>query len=291
VAAYEGTIPGSFDAGGRFVLPGEPENLSGRLEFRGSETSFCSLGVLGAEQQAPRPGDLLVIVSEPRPRAAVARRAAADPSLNSPGFTPDQCEALTDEREDGYAPRVAFAIARAFADHLELEPALLRERGPEGLPARLLTYELVRYCAAGMNMGFELRSRESYTVVGDATGFLHGVCAGEDGLCRACDGTFPGGRAYEEELFDNGVIAFRLAGQDQRDPTFALEIRPGRVGVLSADLGNVGSYYYAYGTLPVELRYEELSRTLFAVDNALKGLVLIPLDPFPTTLLGATHVY
>jgi hypothetical protein len=290
LASYEGIIPGSFDARGRLVLPGDTDNLSGRLEFRGGGGSFCSLGVLGADQQAPRPGDMLVIVSEPKAEATITRQekdAKLDPADR---FTYGQCEALTAEREDGYPPRIAFGISRSFDDRLELEPTLIPDRGPEGLSAGLLTYELVRYCMAGMLMDYEVRSRQSYTVVGDTSGFLHGVCVGEDGLCAACDGATAGGRAYEEQLFDNGVIAFRLAAQDERDPTFALEIRPGSVSVLSANIGYVGSYYYTYGTLPVELRYENASRTLFAVDTVLRGLVLIPLQPFPTSLLGATYI-
>lgn len=290
LASYEGIIPGSFDARGQFVLPGDTDNLSGRLEFRGGGGSFCSLGVLGAEQQAPRPGDMLVIVSEPQAESTVTRQekdAKLDPADR---FTYQQCEALTAEREDGYPPRIAFGISRSFDDRLELEPNLIPDRGPEGLSAGLLTDELVRYCMAGMLMAYEVRSRQGYTVVGDTSGFLHGVCAGEDGLCAPCQRTSPGGRAYEEQLFDNGVIAFRLAAQDDRDPTFALEIRPGSVSVLSANIGYVGSYYYTYGTLPVELRYENASRTLFAVDTVLRGLVLIPLQPFPSSLLGATYI-
>ena len=292
-AGYEGKIPGSFNARGRFVLPADPDNLSGRLQLWGSEGDYCDLGVLGAEQQAPRPGDMLVILPEALPGSTIEYRAGKDPDLN-PGdarFVPADCNALTEQLEDETVPRVALPIARSFSDHLELEEKLIADWGPVAPSDLPLTYELVRYCTGGLPVSYEIRSRQSYIVVGETSGFLHGVCAGPDGLCGACDATYPAGRAYEDEVFDNGVIAFRLARQKNRDPSFALEIRPGSITKVSVDLGNVGSYYYTYGTLPVELRYEPVNGNLFAVDQVVRGLVRIPLQPFPSSLLGATYIF
>ena len=295
LAAYEGTIPGSFDARGRFVLPTHSDNLSGRLELWSDAGAFCHLGVMGGEQLAPRPGDMLVIASAPLPEPVIRAKAEdseENPELNPNNrFVPAHCAALTEERDDGTAPRVALPIVRSFSDHLELQENLVRERGPEGLADSLLTYELVRYCTAGLPVSYQIDTRETYAVVGETSGFLHGVCAGPDGLCGTCDASLPIGRAYEKQLFDNGAIAFRLAPQENRDPTFALEIRPEAITTVSVNLGNVGSYYYTYGTLPVELRYEPVSFSLFAVDQALRGLVRIPLQPFPQSLLGATYVF
>jgi hypothetical protein len=270
VATYEGAIPGSAGYRGRFGETDGPESI----QFLG-ETPFCSRGVLK--------GDLLVVTSEPQP-VSVIESALKNHLLDNPrDFKPADCSRLTETRSDGAAPRVAFQIDDAFQNHLVIHSALYRNREPERLPRYGNGYEFLKFCMAGMLMEFEVHPLATYTVVGDGSQFLHSVYADKDDSYRCKDRQTPNknGRAIEGTLYQNSTIAFLLPSQKTHPVGFGLAIKLTGVSTLGLNIGNYTSSYGVYGTLPVELRYSPVNQTLYAVDTALRGLVLIPLSPFP----------
>jgi hypothetical protein len=152
---------------------------------------------------------------------------------------------------------------------------------------------------------YEVRTNKTFAVTGGTSGFLHDVItAAQDHRCeRGRNGPFRG-RAFAGFRFQNGLVSFKIgvdkeeAGDDEGDgvrqvwePGLALQVDVGNIPKLAVSLGNVGSPFFTHGTLPVELRYDPITQTLFAIDIALRGLVLVPVTPsFPSSLSGVDYV-
>lgn len=267
IASYEGTIPGTVGYQGRF---GEPDPF----QFTG-ETLFCSKGVMD--------GDLLVVTSEPRPIREIEGALRTNPSGNPYKFKPADCSRLTETRSDGTKPRVAFNIIEAYQDHLVIDSKLYNDRKPEKLPKHGSQYEFVQFCMADMLMKFDVRPKETYTVVGDSSQFLHSVYADKNDSNRCKDRQTPNknGRGVKGALYQNATVAFMVPDEKTPPVGFGLAITLSGVNRLGLNIGSYTSSYGVSGILPVELRYSPVNQTLYAVDIAVRGLVLIPLSPFP----------
>jgi hypothetical protein len=277
-ALYEGTIPGTAGSKGRF------ETTAGELTFS-AETPFCSRGVMA--------GDLLVITSEPQSEDVI-NGAVADKALKNPSrFDPDDCAKLTKELASGAPARVAFEITDAFQNHLVIRNTMVNNKStrPENLPS--YGYAFVQFCMADMLMKFEVRTQNSYTVVGGGSQFLHEIYANPDDGNRCTDrATNPllTGRARENELFENPTVAFKLAAQPAHPVGLGLLISITGVDKLGLNIGSYTSSYTVYGTLPVELRYNPANQILYAVDTAVRGVVEIPLSPFPANSSNGVYI-
>ncbi|MEM9730452.1 MAG: hypothetical protein AAF997_17865, partial [Myxococcota bacterium] len=172
-ATWEGTIPNSQGGLGRFAT--EPsnsdlENTTGRWLIAG-DVPFCEVGVLGEGIELPGYPELAAD-APPNTEYSGDRLLITGPLPNIASSEDPECESLFEDIEDEIEDfPVWFPIVRAFNNELEL--------GPSPNPSRY-TFEQVLACFTGFTE-YEIRTRNSYAVVGTFTGFAHRVIpAGDD---------------------------------------------------------------------------------------------------------------
>lgn len=256
---YEGPIPQTAHGNGRYVRAADPTNASGGLELVVDAADFCAAGV--------EDGDQVVITS---------------PLVNDRGTEKDsdrckELKKLADEVDDD---RVLIPVVRAFSDRL-----MLSERGVR-VGSRARSIDDILDCAAGAPLAFYVRAgRQAYTVVGSRSGFVHPVVRRADGRCVVPADADPlhAGRAYADQVFQNGRVAFipRRPAEDEADPR--MDSGVGFRLVTPAAKLVFDATQVRYGTslvMPADLRYSDLDRRLYLIDILSRGLVLIPLDPF-----------
>ncbi len=273
-------VPGHAYAYGRFAEP-DFNDPTASLEFNGE----ANLEMV--------PGDLLVIKSTPQEDETIelAHEIKRKKDDGVKGFNVDDCEKLTKPLSDGYPPRIAFQIVKAYQDHLVIDKQLIPDQRPEELPRNSRTYEFIQFCMAHMLMKFEVRVHNAYTVLNNAPSFLHNVVATDDKRCWPGSDPLRNSRAYERIEFRNRDIAFKLAAQGTRIPGFGFEIVVPNVSKVMVDIGSFGYPYPDYGNLPVTLVYDALYNRILVVDMGLRGLVPIEIDEaFPDTLATGSAV-
>jgi hypothetical protein len=144
----------------------------------------------------------------------------------------------------------------------------------------------VNKCFGDMLMTFEVRTLEGYTVLGtNSAGFVHRVKRDEaSGRC-VVDTTQDArrtGRAYGGTPFDNGRVAFQI--RDRRlelDSRLLLGLSPtARKALLDASSASGA----LVAVVPGDLRWSDTDSMLYLVDVAARGLIEIPVDPFPTSV-------
>jgi len=232
-------------------------------------------------------GDMLVITASPPDDSTieVAYTQNENKYEVEKHFEIDDCEKLTKSLSDGYLPRIAFPIVKAYEDRLVIEPDLIAAARPEELPRRSRTYEFIRYCMAHMLMKFEVRVQNAYTVRSTIPNYTHDVTVSDDKRCQPGSDPLRNSRAYERVEFRNRDIAFKLAAQETRTRNLRLSIEVDRVYKVAVDLGTLGYPYADYGNLPVSVMYDDLYNRILVVDMGLRGLVSIPIEnEFPDTL-------
>jgi hypothetical protein len=237
------------------AIPGATGGL-GRFDptdgsFRATGARFCDRGVSGD-------AEWLVITSDP----PAAREGESDPCTI---FRPDAI---------GREPVIGFAIEMAQQDILTLGAATLG------------TYNLddARGCF-GELMTWEIWSRDSYTVAGGATGYVHDVEGGPDAedACTRPDPAAPmPGRAVPGVLFDNGVIRFLIPPFGMMQPeaeeltrlSFPVAQVPDPLVIVRPSTG------VPVTTLPGALRFNTVDESLYVIDSASSaGLVRVGLAP------------
>lgn len=287
----EGTIPGTSDfRGTKFEVQGDEV-------VWGVSTSMCGAGVLA--------GDQLVI-------AAVPDELTREKLQEQP-----ECLAFIEMMEDGEDQRVlGFEILEASDRELRVADQVLRASELEGLPSRLS--ELVDcFPPPGdvggdeipfgerQAIGYEVRSLNSFVVVGSRAGFLHAV-EEIDGKCvdtaalmsgsnrspraKICE-PLPEGESspeLDECRFNNGHIAVRLEIENFGDLPW--ESRPFlRISLfppsdhLTLD-AQVVSGRSQTGVLPARLRYSDTDLRLYMIDPQQRGLLPVRVDNFPSVL-------
>ncbi len=292
-AVYEGLIPNTFGGDGQASLPGSTDNISGAPELQAAAMDFCGAGVLGDDDvgaafegvncsadaaQQPPLGDQLVI------RSPILGKAGLDllePGLGKADIT--KCADAAKALEDDPTLALAFGIRRAYRDRLVISDRLVKPVG------KLRSYEDVLRCVGPDPLSFEVNTRGMFRVHGGQSGFQHRVHATAVGRCVVDPGAdaLLRGRARFGCTFRNRSVAFRIrplasAGQTL-DPGVALLIQtvtPAVHLLLNANAVGLG------GTtvVPSELRYSDADGWLYLVDIANRGLVPIPLDPFPAAV-------
>jgi hypothetical protein len=165
----------------------------------------------------------------------------------------------------GVRPRVAFAIASARQDELTLGEAL-----------GAYTIADVRGCFPGA-FAFEVRVRGSFTVQGAVTGMRHATVADSGGACvldvtRAEERQ---GRAFPDQAFDNGFVAFTISDFDPDSPP-----EEGAFSGLNFSIGNLpATLALDVGSIPAALKYLSADQRLYSVDASRRGLFQIDLNP------------
>jgi len=251
VAEYEGAIPQAKGRRGR-LLPTSPTMIG--------EYSFCSAGVLGAEDtqgladnvpERPYAGDQLLITSE----------------LDS--AAPDECQSVIENDETGRRTGPAFAIQRAYADRIEL--------GGQTLGENPFAYDLITRCF-GEFIEYEVRVRGAYAVVSDIAGFLHRVRESTDRRCAVNVNlrVTRQARALPNVVYRDPWVTFSLGPLPEGIGTATFQFELGRVpSKLGLDLGG-----NRIGVLPASMQYNPFDQYLYVVDSATEGLSRIQLHEF-----------
>jgi hypothetical protein len=288
VAVFEGVIPGSR-AGDAHV-----EASEGGYELQQTEARFCEHGVLGEDALTPNPGDRLNVVG-PLPSDDAIR--AAEPHRGGDTFENDvvaACKRLVSARDNTDTPEpIAFPIRAAYDDRLVLSPDLVTR--PMQVPRSFESdMQFVKKCFGGRPLSYEIRAGSGWLVLSpNDSRFSHRVRAEESTKhCvedQALDRRF-NARAYSNESFDNGSVAFRIVDEGQppkRNTTFLVGLKSTtQKTVLNATITVNTSVVAA---IPVDLRWSDQDDALYMVDVASRGLVQILMDPFP--IGGATRSF
>jgi uncharacterized membrane protein YgcG len=284
LAIYEGAIPGTNGGHGRFVDTTSGDNLTGSLEFQG-EALFCGAGVLGGEDIGDgHEGDQIQITSE-FPAAQFADQVRQHPDLAE---LRDDCEILVRAR-DVEKTAIAFRIKQAYADRLVIEDTLIER--PRDLKRSRADYAFVQQCFLDMLLSFEVHVSKSYTVLSQtAASFRHRVVADPtSNRCVVNQELDPRrtSRAYEGVVFDNGFVSFKTSAKAPPEPLTRLRLLSGStVPKLILDASSL-SGATVYGVLPVELKYSDIDQHLYVVDVTARGLIPVPLAPFPSAVLSS----
>lgn len=284
-AVYQGVIPGSRGGEGRLMQTDDQVEML-------ADGRFCALGVLGADQLEKNVGDRLNVVG---PLATASAIAAAEPHARDENSTLGRtfesdtlaaCKKLVSDRDSADSPvPIAFTIQEAYADRLVLSSNLVK-KPPPGLGAEFQNdAQFVRKCFGGMPLTYEVRVGSGYLVLGhDRAGFVHRVVAEEGtGHCvqDASQGPRLTGRAHENEPFDNGHVTFQIrgGGPPKLDTTLVLALLSSAPkAVVNA---SVAVNQQVIASIPVDLRWSDGDDRLYVVDIASRGLLQIPVDPWP----------
>ncbi|MFI5305731.1 MAG: hypothetical protein ACHQ53_00185, partial [Polyangiales bacterium] len=294
-ATYEGFVPGTLGAGGHFSAPGSADNVSGAPELV-ADGEFCKAGVLGDDDVAAAPADAdcdMPDPAEPTGDQLIIKTALLGKNgISDARATPKalaervaKCDSATKAMTDDTTLAIGLPIRRAYRDRLILSHGLTHAVGS------LHTYEDLESCLRNpgdpeLPLSYEVRTRRSFSVVGDQSGFMHRVKAGADGRCAVDPTTDPllRGRLRMGCTYRNRSLALRLVppgpGEPEPAPGVRLTIRtntPATPLVLNAN--NVG--FGGAIVVPTALRYSDPDRRLYMVDIQDRGLVPIPLEPFP----------
>lgn len=268
-AVYEGPLPGTLGGRGRFIPKSSPDNQTGALEFVG-DTAFCEAGVLGDDQL--QTGDQLVITS-PLPTDALRDELKLEELSASER---DLCNRLVDARTAN-ENLIAFGIRRAFADRVQVTTELTVPRAAKA------TWVQVSKCFAGLPLTYQVHARDSF-IVRDlgALGFRHRVIAQPDTkLCVLDETQDPKrtSRARRGEIFDNGLISFKLRAGNFAPLTvltLASASNTPKLFVRAADSTGATGWQ---GVMPIDLRYSSTDQHLYIVDSTVRGLMRVSLDP------------
>jgi hypothetical protein len=283
IASWEGALPGSRGGEGRLTSSEDGAELV-------SPGRFCGLGVQGSEQLRDeagdaRAGDRVVILSDLPPDSAI-RNAAPNGGDAFEDSVVEACKSMVRERDrDEDAVPIELEIREAFDDRLVLSPNLVTRR--TGLPSEFANEaEFVNKCFGNTQLTYELRAGDAYLVVGrNNAGFLHRVEAEEGSGRCVVDETQDAkrnGRAYENERFDNGRVAFQIRnGLPERDT--ALLLRLGSNTPKTVVNASVSVNDQVIAAIPTDLRWSTADNVLYMVDIASRGLLQIPVDLFPTS--------
>jgi hypothetical protein len=284
LAVYEGAIPGANGGHGRFVESTSGDNVTGSLEFQG-EVRFCGAGVLGSDDIGDgHDGDQIQITSE-FPAAQFADRVRQHPELAE---LRDDCQILVNAR-DADKTAIAFPIKQAYADRLVIGETLVET--PRDLKRGRADYAFVQQCFLDMLLSFTVHVSKSYTVLSQtAASFRHRVVADPtNNRCVVNQEQDPTrtSRAYEGVVFDNGFVSFKTLAKAPPEPLTRLRLLSASAAPkLILDVTAL-SGATVFGVLPVELKYNDLDQNLYVVDITARGLIPVPLAPFPSAVFSS----
>jgi hypothetical protein len=261
---FEGTIPFTGTTGANF--DGDALLL---------RSNPCDRGVIGSAQ-VPEEGYLSDYAGD-----AVAITADLPPSILN---TDDdellaRCEELTQRTTAGETTPVRIEITRAlsrpeepYAGRLELGEVLEPADGG-------FTLDDVRACFPEL-LEVEVRARDAFLVRSSRAGFSTPIVDGAGGECtvdpeRVARGEI--GRAFFGETYRSPFVAFRLGGRPDNIGRPTLEITIGDVPPsLTIDVSSLGGADAP--SLLTTLVYNEVDERLYAVDQAVQGLLRIRLN-------------
>jgi hypothetical protein len=287
VAIYQGLIPGS--RGGEGLLA----ETDGRVELQQSEGRFCELGVLGEDDLPGKSGDRVNVLGALAPDSTIQNTEPHARNRNSTlgrSFESDvvaACKKLVADRDKTDAPvPIALTIEQAFEDRLVLSPNLVNR--PAGLaPDFENDWQFVNKCFGGMPLTYQVRAGAGWVVLGrDTAGFIHRVRAEEGtGHCiqDPAQDLRRNGRAYENEPFNNGFVAFQIlpAGSTPPNIDTSLVLRLLTSTPKTTMNASITVNSQVVASIPVDLRWSQDDGTLYMVDIASRGLLQIGVDPWP----------
>jgi hypothetical protein len=290
-AIYEGVLPTAIENRGSFVLPDDPDNKTGGLELL-SDSDSCAAGVLGEEDvaadyaegcdvPADPAGDQVVITSRPLDRDYLAQLDRGDED------TLELCAALQNELAANPRLRVAFEIRRAFRDRLVVREVMIRAIGDAK------RFADIRACYED-TISFSVNSQDAFTVWGAESGFQHRVRANPVGRCQVDPAGDPlrVGRARLGCEFRNHSLQFRLGPAPPGDRVQLIGVELAVSFTSRASKLVMRAYDLGFGNASVvaqQLRYSDVDGRLYLVDINERGLLPIPLDPFPPALSTAAQ--
>jgi hypothetical protein len=282
-AVFEGVLPTSVENRGHFV-PNGPE--TGGLELE-TDSDPCRAGVLGSEDMQPDypedcaarndpTGDQVVLTSRPLDRDNLALIDRDDED------TLQLCAALESELRDNPRFRVAFEIRRAYEDRLVVREAMVRSIGDAK------RFADIRPCYPE-TISFAVHTRDAFTVWGAQSGFQHRVRANTAHRCVIDPDpalALRSGRARPGCEFRNSSLQFKLAEPPGDAQLAGVELitsfnsRAIKLVMRAYDLG-----FGSASVVTEQLRYSDVEGgALYMVDINDRGLLPIPLDPFPSAL-------
>lgn len=273
---WQGAIPGTASTAGNL----QPLDADGVVVID-TGIELCSRGALAADGAAAVPagqgepeegyaGDLVAITS-PLPDATESDVACR--SLVGLETSDTQRPVLLPIREIVTAPSGGSRIVIA-AD----APVVDRDG---------MTVQDVLRCFAPTAdteelVGFDVRVREGYAVVGSRTGFAHRVVrVGDRCEVDVTQDPLQQGRAFVGRRFDSERLALSLVypataiGRPDLTISFTVTDAPNQLFVSLAAVGSTTST----GTLPTEIVWNALDQRLYAIDEVRRGLVRIPISP------------
>ncbi|MBX7194728.1 MAG: hypothetical protein K1X94_21920 [Sandaracinaceae bacterium] len=276
-AAWQGAISGTASSTGNFS---RLDDGSIALDAR---VDFCAAGVLGAAQVASAPapesgfgGDVIAITN----------------TLTSTMAEVDRCKAVVGIEGSSQSPRpvlVPIASSSTRPDGL-LEPyrgrlifdasAPVLDRATAGL-----TLEDVLTCFGDQLVRFDVRVRDSFSVIGSRSGQRHRVIRADDGTCEV-DETLSvsrQSRAQAGALFANDLVAFQIAARPSTDST-ELRVTIGTVpATLNLDVGAVASSTSRGLALPSDIVWSSVYERMYIVDVERRGLIELTMQPLVYT--------
>ncbi|MFK7986139.1 MAG: hypothetical protein AB8I08_08910, partial [Sandaracinaceae bacterium] len=269
-ASWNATVPNTGSTGANLsVVDGE-----NRIETR---SFYCNLGVIGSED-VPEEGALSGYKGD-----VVAITSDLPPSILE--GDPDEltfCESLTQRTVAGTTTPIVLPLlsAREPAEGEILDSYNGRlVVGDPIVPADGgFTFADVQRCFPEL-LEVELRVQDTFVVSSTRAGFRNPIVRGDDGQCvvdaeREAAGLR--GRAFCGASFGTPEVAFAFGACDDVDENAILEMTVSEVPVpLTVDVSSAGGS--AQASLLENLVYNEVDERLYAVDQAVQGLLRIRL--------------
>jgi hypothetical protein len=283
-ASFEGRIPGTLDVAALAATTSAEFNYTSVS----TRVDMCDAGVLGSEEIEPEyeasgcsggtpTGDQLVVLE---------RLATTPDARMYAGLNAKQRQACADAGKAIEATptlAIAFEIRRAFRDQLVIRTNKLAH----DITPDFADYAAVLRCLGSGPINFEVRTWKSSTVTGVHAGFPHRVKTEPDGRCVFDPDADPllRGRAWAGCAFRNRTIAFALQTlEEDKLLPFATLVIGNQTSAVKLVLNANASSYTNLSVVPVQLRYNAVDQRLYLVDISDRGLMPIPVNPFPPSV-------
>jgi len=261
------------------------------LPLDGEEGADGGVGGIDAEPVEAPAGDQLIVRSAVLDESRLRELHEKSMSRGQLDALLERCASMRDAREETDAPPIAFEIRVAYQDRLVVRRSMVT---PIGMVS---DYTQVLECLGPGPLELDVRTLDSFVVLGSQSGFQHRVVKREnDGRCTVDAKVDPlrTGRAWRGCEFRNRKLQLRpsLGGGDRPDR------EPPRGLVLQLDLATSGvtmsfdARRQSLGVsalVPTMLKYNAINRYLYLVDSYRGGLIPISTDPFPETAGGSFY--
>lgn len=279
-ATWQGALLGTAATTGNFTtLDDGTVALDARVDF-------CASGVLGSTQalSAPAPegeltgGDVVAITTTLTATMAADERCQAVIGIEgaSQSSRPillaiQRASTRPDDLHEPYRGRLVFAANTPILDRTTPD----------------LTVADVMRCFGDELVRFDVRVRDSFSVIGARSGQRHRVVRGSDGGCEV-DASRPvtwQSRARASTPFANDLIGFHVASRPTSDLT-ELRVTIGTVpATLNLDIGAASSTTSTARSLslPTDLLWNDVYQRFYIVDVERRGLLETTMQPLRYT--------